>query len=72
MGPIGNRHADIYREDPLAELVGVCDLLQDKADRAAARYGVPAFTDAQRMLDGLRPDVVSVTTGGYEYGSDHY
>ena len=72
MGPIGNRHADIYREDPLAELVGVCDLLKDKADRAAARHGVPAFADAQRMLDDLRPDVVSVTTGGYEYGSDHY
>ena len=72
MGPIGNRHADIYREDPLAELVGVCDLLKDKADQAEARHGVPAFTDAQRMLDDLRPDVVSVTTGGYEYGSDHY
>jgi predicted dehydrogenase len=72
MGPIGNRHADIYREDPLAELVGVCDLLKDKADRAAARHGVPAFTDAQGMLDDLRPDVISVTTGGYEYGSDHF
>ncbi len=72
MGPIGNRHADIYREDPLAELVGVCDLLKDKVDKAAARHGVPAFTDAEQMLADLRPDVVSVTTGGYEYGSDHY
>jgi predicted dehydrogenase len=72
MGPIGNRHADMYRDDPLAELVGVCDLQQERADRASARLGVPGFTDLQRMLDDLRPDLCSVTTGGYEYGSDHY
>jgi len=72
MGPIGNRHADIYRENPLAELVGVCDRDRERADKAAARHVVPAFEDAPRMLDDLRPDVVSVTTGGYEYGSDHH
>ena len=26
LGPIGNRHADIYVENPLSELVGVCDI----------------------------------------------
>ena len=72
MGPIGNRHADIYREDDLAELVGVCDLLKERADAAAARLGVPAFYNAPAMLAALQPDVVSVATGGYEYGSDHY
>lgn len=72
MGPIGNRHAGIYREDDLAELVGVCDILHDRADAAAARLGAPAFYDAQEMLDKLRPDLCSVTTGGYEYGSDHH
>jgi predicted dehydrogenase len=72
MGPIGNRHAKIYKEDPLAELVGVCDIIKERADSAAARLGVPAFYDAQEMLDALKPDVCSVATGGYEYGSDHY
>ncbi|MFC1452426.1 Gfo/Idh/MocA family protein [Verrucomicrobiota bacterium] len=71
MGPIGNRHAGLYREDALAELVGVCDVLRDRADAAAARLGVPAFYDAGEMLASLGPDVCSVTTGGYEYGSDH-
>lgn len=71
-GPIGNRHADIHREDPLAELVGVCDIRKDRADAAAARLGVPAFYDAPSMLERLKPDVVSVATGGVEYGSDHY
>lgn len=72
MGPIGNRHADMYRSDELAQLVGVCDRNQDRADAAGKRLGVPAFTDAAAMLKSLKPDVVSVTTGGYEYGSDHY
>jgi len=72
MGPIGNRHADIYQADPLAELIGVCDIIAERADAAAARLGVPGFRDAGEMLDALRPDVVSVATGGHEYGSDHY
>ena len=72
LGPIGNRHSDIHKEDPLAELIGVCDIRRDRADAAAARLGVPAFYDVQQMLDTLRPDVCSVATGGYEYGSEHH
>ncbi len=71
-GPIGNRHADIYVLDERSELVGVCDILPERADTAAARLGVPAFYEAQEMLDALAPDLVSVATGGVEYGSDHY
>ena len=29
MGPIGNRHADIYQANPLVELVGVCDIIKE-------------------------------------------
>ncbi len=72
MGPIGNRHARIYKEDPLAELIGVCDINRERADAAAARLGVPAFYDTPTMLAALKPDLCSVTTGGYEYSSDHY
>ncbi|NLE44200.1 MAG: Gfo/Idh/MocA family oxidoreductase [Chloroflexi bacterium] len=71
MGPIGNRHADMYTADPLAELVGVCDILHDRADAAAQRLGVPAFYDVTTMLAALQPDICSVATGGYEYGSEH-
>lgn len=72
MGPIGNRHARLYRADALSELVGVCDIQKDRADSASSKLSVPAFYDASRMLDQLKPDLVSITTGGYEYGSDHY
>jgi predicted dehydrogenase len=72
LGPIGNRHSDMYTADPLADLVGVCDKIKERADATAARLGVPAFYSVQEMLKALQPDVVSVATGGEEYGSDHY
>lgn len=72
MGPIGNIHADIYKTCPLCELVGVCDIIKERADDAAARLGVPAFYDAADMLKHIQPDICGITTGGYEYGSDHY
>lgn len=72
LGPIGNRHARLYKADPLAELVAVCDWDKARADKAAAAYGVPAYYDVQEMLEKVRPDVCSVTTGGYEYGSEHH
>ena len=72
LGPIGNRHAKLYVEDPLAELVGVCDILRAKADQAAERHCSTAFYDVREMIESLQPDVCSVATGGYEYGSDHY
>ena len=72
MGPIGNLHATIYQEDSLAELVGICDRLPDRADSAAERLGVPRYYDAGEMMAALKPDLCSVATGGTEYGSDHY
>ena len=72
MGAIVNLHARLYKQEPNAQLVGVCDRLHDRADRAAATLGVPVFYDVEEMLSALAPDIVSVATGGYEYGSDHY
>ncbi len=72
MGPIGNRHAGIYRDDPLAELVGVCDIQPQRADAASARLDVPAFYNAAEMLAALQPDLCSITTAGIENGGDHY
>ena len=72
LGPIGNRHADLYCENPLAELVGVCDIIPERADAAAECLGVPGFYDAAQMVRALQPDICSIATGGHEYGSDHY
>lgn len=72
LGPIGNLHADIYKADALAELVGACDIIEARAKSAGERLGVPWFTDAGQMLAALSPDLCSITTGGFEYSSDHY
>ena len=72
MGPIGTLHARLYQEDPLAELVGVCDIIPDRARAAEKRFAVPSFPDAPTMLAALAPDVCSVATSGHEAGSDHY
>lgn len=72
LGSIGNKHADIYQEMDGAVLSAVCDIDKDRADRAAARLAVPAFYSVQEMVSKIDLDMVSVTTGGEEYGSDHY
>jgi predicted dehydrogenase len=72
LGPIGNRHATIYTRLANVQLVGVCDIIAERAIAAGKEYNVPYFFEAQQMLDKQRPDLVSVATGGYEYSSDHF
>lgn len=72
LGGIGNRHADCYAAMPGAELAAVCDIDRQRADAASARLGVPAFYSVPDMLAGAELTMVSVATGGEEYGSDHY
>jgi len=73
LGPIGsNNHCMAYTTCPDAELVGACDINKERADAVAKRYGIPVWYSAQTMLDELKPDLVSVATGGFEYSSDHF
>ncbi|MSR82078.1 MAG: Gfo/Idh/MocA family oxidoreductase [Candidatus Latescibacteria bacterium] len=72
LGAIGNLHADIYKAMPRAQLVGVCDIDQERARRASERLGVPAFSSVTELMKALAPDMVSIATGGHEYGSDHH
>jgi predicted dehydrogenase len=72
LGPIGNLHADLYKEMPRAQLVGVCDIDKQRADAASQRLGVPACYSVAELMKSLAPDMVSVATGGHEYGSDHH
>ena len=72
MGPIGNNHATAYKSCKLAELVAVCDIRTDRADKAHEKYNVPTYYSAQEMLKSEKIDIVSVATGGFEYSSDHY
>ena len=70
---IGNQHADCHMKDSLSNLVAVCDVIKERADKTAARLGVKAYYSLKDMLDGEPDlDIVDVTTGGYENGSWHF
>jgi predicted dehydrogenase len=61
-GRISKRHLDVISAIPELELVGVCDLKKDRADRVSAATGVPAFYDHVAMASALKPTIVSVLT----------
>jgi predicted dehydrogenase len=73
MGGIGNVHSEWYAKDELSELAAVCDIIKERADKAAAKFNVPAFYSVKEMLEsGIKLDAAGVCTGGKENGSDHY
>lgn len=62
-GAIARQHLACLAQLPAVEIAGVCDLSRASAEWAAERYGARAwFTDAEEMLDRVRPDVVHITT----------
>ena len=49
-------------EAGLCELVGVCDILPERAQSVSSEYGAPGFGTLAEMLDETRPEVLSITT----------
>ena len=73
LGNIGNTHAGVYKKIPDIQLVAVCDIIPERADKAAGAYGAKAFYSVAEMLRaGIKLDAVSVCTAGKENGGDHY
>jgi predicted dehydrogenase len=73
LGGIGNTHARVYKAREDCEIVAVCDILHDRADKAAEAYGCPAFYSIGEMLaSGIHIDAASMCTAGVENGGDHY
>jgi predicted dehydrogenase len=70
---IGLQHCNAHKEDELSNLVAVCDVVKERADATAEKFGVKAYYSLTEMLK-QEPDLemVDVTTGGYENGSWHY
>jgi predicted dehydrogenase len=73
LGGIGNQHCKCYKQIKDVKIVAVCDILKDRADKAAKEYECQAFYSIKEMLaGGLELDAVSVCTAGKENGGDHY
>ncbi len=73
VGNIGSIHGRIYHAHPDTEIVAVCDIIEERADKAAEKYGCQGFYSVQEMLaSNLKFDMVSMATAGVENGGDHY
>src|SRR6266571_5173955 len=61
-GVIGPIHAEAIASLPGAQLAAVTDIIPERAQKLAARYGAAPYTDFQEMLTRERLDVVIVCT----------
>jgi predicted dehydrogenase len=70
---IGTHHAECHSKDPLAKLVGVCDVVKARADEVAKKVNVPSYATLTELLDAHPDiDIVDVCTGGFENGGWHF
>ena len=63
-GRIAKRHSELLGLGQIrnARLVAVCDLVREKAEKMAATFSVPHFTDMHEMMRTANIDVVVVLT----------
>ncbi len=59
-GVIGPLHAQAITAEPRARLVAVCDEIPEVAEKLAAKYGVPAYSDLDALLAREDVQVVDV------------
>ena len=57
-GRIAQRHA--HHINNLGQLVGVCDIVKEKADLMAKKYNTCSFYSIDKMLSKIDADIVSI------------
>jgi len=73
VGNIGSVHAGCYKDNPKTEVVACCDIIKEKADAGAAKFGGRPFYSVKEMLaSGIELDACSMCTKGEENGGDHF
>lgn len=60
-----HRHLPEYHANSHAEIVAVCDVVQDRAEELGSMYDAMAYTDYEDMLEREEIDAVSVCTPNY-------
>ena len=61
-GIMGTTHAKACQEHPNLRVVGVADVLKEKAEKLAKEVGAQVYTDYEKMLKNEEIEVVFVTT----------
>ena len=68
-GRVSSRHVDaLTNKVPNAQIVAVCDLIPELAEKYSLRLGVPGFTSTDKMYKSVEIDCVTVATPS----GDHY
>jgi predicted dehydrogenase len=67
IGNIGTLHLRNIENEPKVELTAVCDIVPEKADAAAAKYGVKAYYDSDALLVDKVCDAVIIGTPHYDH-----
>ena len=66
-GKIAERlHLPGYKETANAEVIAICDIKKEKAERLAKMFNIPAvYTDYEKMIKESGADAISVCTPNY-------
>lgn len=61
-GVVSRKHLEGLQANPSTDLVGICDIDTQRAEAAAAKYDIPAYTDLDRLIDEAALDWVHLCT----------
>lgn len=61
-GRIANKHSEVINSIEQAELVAVCDVIEEKAKKLGEKYNVPYYLNYAKMLESEDVDVVNILT----------
>lgn len=59
-GGVGKAHANVISVNPDCILVAVCDLIEERADEIATKFGAQSFTDYKEMCEKVPMDAVII------------
>ncbi|MCK9474605.1 MAG: Gfo/Idh/MocA family oxidoreductase [Candidatus Muirbacterium halophilum] len=61
-GRISGKHFEAIEKIDELELISVCDIKKDRADKWAEKYSINAYYDYSEMLDNEELDIISICT----------
>lgn len=64
-GRISEKHVQGIKAHQELQLVAVCDIKKEKAEKIATETGAKAYTNYEQMLDAEKPDAVAIATPNY-------
>ncbi len=67
IGNIGNLHLGNIQKELKVELTAVCDIVPEKAQAAAEKYGVKAYFDSDTLLNNHVCEAVIISTPHYSH-----